>query len=126
MLKKRDEYVEYGFDAFSEDQQKAVTELKASIEKILGQPFIRHLEAIEKALIARDKIKNISPSFEKAISLGGVFVSLETIYIMLVISCSFCIEKDESIKVDNILALIEEELDKLHEMKKEERHNDKY
>ena len=117
MLRKRDEYIEYGYDTLSEEQQEAIIELKGKIEQILGKSFLHHLGAIEKALLARDKIKKVSPSLDKAISLGGVFVSLETVYVMLVITCSFCTQKDESGKIDNILALLEVELDKLNEMK---------
>ena len=117
MMKKKENFVEYGFDSFTEEQKRAVTELKEKVEKILNVPILKCLQSIEQALIARDAISETSVAMKKVMEVGGAFVSLEEIYMLIVLSCTFCVTEEEASQVDKILLLMEDAFDKINAAK---------
>ena len=117
MMKKKEDFVEYGFDSFTEEQKRAVMELKEKVEKILNTHILKCLQSIESALHARDAISETSVAMKKVTEVGGIFVSLEEIYMLIVLSCTFCVTKEESSQVDKILLLMEDAFNKINAAK---------
>ena len=132
MLKQRDEWIEYGYDSFTCEQQKALKEIKVKIEELIGKPISEFLTSINNVLDSREIVTQVGENsnnpmakyVSRVMNAGGVFVSVEIIYVLILMACTFVNTPEESSKIDKLLVKFDEVMDNVYKTR-EKMKNDK-
>lgn len=92
--KKVIEEVEFGFDTFSEEEQKLLRKVIAKIEETSGTSLLDCAKSVKECLERRDIFKNASWEVKSILEMGGLFVPIEMLYLFLFYMCVFSYSED--------------------------------